>query len=147
MKKKIYIASPLFSASEIAFNKKLKCILEPYFSVYLPQEDGGLVTELVKKGISIKEAGLKIFHLDIDALDKADLILINLDGRSIDEGAIFELGYMFGRNKRCFGLQTDTRKPFLTGNNPMIEFSCEHIFSSINEFKIWAKNQGENQIN
>lgn len=143
MKKKIYIASPLFSASEIEFNRKIKGILDPFFSVYLPQDDAGLVTELIKNHTSARDAGLKVFRLDIAAMDQADIILVNLDGRSIDEGAIFELGYMFATNKRCIGLQTDTRKPFPTGNNPMLEFSCEKIFTSMKELQKWAKKQGK----
>lgn len=62
-----------------------------------------------------------------------------LDGRAIDEGVSFELGYMFAMGKPLFGIQTDIRKPYLTGNNPMIEYSCIKIFRSVSELVEWAK--------
>jgi nucleoside 2-deoxyribosyltransferase len=138
-KKSLYIASPLFSESERDFNKKIKTILKSFFNVYLPQEDAGLVAEMVGKGVSWQTAGKNIFDLDMEAMKRADIILIVLDGRAIDEGAAFELGYMFALEKQCYGLKTDSRKPFPTGNNPMMQFSCSKIFSSLKELEDWAK--------
>ncbi len=48
--KKLYIAGPLFSKAELDFNNKIKNILLPYFSIFLPQEDGELLVENEKTG-------------------------------------------------------------------------------------------------
>jgi nucleoside 2-deoxyribosyltransferase len=62
-----------------------------------------------------------------------------LDGRTIDEGAAFELGYCAAKDKKCFGLQTDNRRLLITGNNPMIEESLEKIFLNIKDLISWAR--------
>ena len=46
----LYLAGPLFSHAELVYNKKLKGKLNRYFDVYLPQEDGELLVELIQKG-------------------------------------------------------------------------------------------------
>jgi len=137
--KKIYIASPLFNDSEIAYNKKIKQLLSSYFQVFLPQDDAGKIVDLVKGGMKIELAGRKMFDDDLKAMKESDIILIILDGRVIDEGAAFELGYMFAQKKECYGFQTDIRKPYLTGNNPMITYSCKKIFKDTKELLGWAK--------
>ena len=136
----LYIAAPLFSQAELEFNIKVKEILSPYFKVFLPQENAGLLIEMVKNGMTIPKAGKLVFNRDLKTIKKMNLILIILDGQTVDEGASFELGYGFAKNKKCFGLQTDPRKPFLTGNNAMIAYSCQKIFNSLNSLKKWAKN-------
>jgi len=141
-KKKLYLAAPLFSQSEIEFNRKIKMLLSPYFDIYLPREDAGLVSQIMKKeSKDTDKIGLGIFKKDLDAMDSADIVLIILDGRAVDEGAAFELGYMFARKKKCLGLITDTRRPFPTGINPMLKYSCEFIFTSLKELQNWAKLQ------
>jgi nucleoside 2-deoxyribosyltransferase len=137
VKKRIYIASPLFSVAELEFNRAIKQQLSEYFEVFLPQEDGGLIIDLVKNGLSPASATRKVFNLDIGALDSCDLLLVVLDGRTIDEGAAFELGYAYAKGKRCYGLQTDVRRLLTYGNNPMIESACEIIFDSLEVMSKW----------
>lgn len=138
-RKKIYIASPLFNSAEQEFNQKIKRKLSKYFDVFLPQEDGGLIFDLIKDGFSPEVAARKVFDIDTAALDACDLLLIVLDGRSIDEGAAFELGYAHAKGKLCFGLQTDVRRLLTFGNNPMIECSCEFIFDSLDVMIRWLE--------
>jgi nucleoside 2-deoxyribosyltransferase len=139
---RIYIAAPLFSLSERHFNTQLKAILQPFFVVFLPQEDGGLVNEMVSAGGESTHAMREVFRIDIEAMDKSDYLLIVLDGRAVDEGAAFELGYCYAHKKACFGLQTDSRRLIPEGNNPMIETACQRIFSSLEELSTWAKSVG-----
>ena len=91
MRKKLYLAAPLFSESEKQYNRYLKDILQPYFDVYLPQEDGKLLVDLVKNGMNADEAEKIVFCNDVDAIAESDVLLILLDGRAVDEGAAFEL--------------------------------------------------------
>lgn len=135
----LYLAGPLFSDAEREFNKRLKENLERYFQVYLPQEDGDLLVDLLEAGFDKEVAINHIFSQDIDAILNADVLLIILDGRSVDEGAAFELGFAYAREKTCIGLQTDPRRLLTTGNNPMIEVPCDRIFSSKEELFGWAE--------
>ena len=136
---RIYLAGPLFSLAERTFNHNLKKMLTPYFDVYLPQEDGGLIVNMIKAGLPPKLASQKVFDIDIRAMNECDVVLIILDGRTIDEGAAFELGFAHAKGKPCYGLKTDFRQLLATGNNPMIDGPLEQTFESIEELLDWAK--------
>ena len=138
-RQRLYLAGPLFSAAERDFNERLRNALVDHFEVYLPQEDGGLLVDMVAEGVSMAEATRRVFRMDVAALDWCDCLLITLDGRCIDEGASFELGYAFAKGKRCIALQTDPRRLMLGGNNPMIDASVEATFHSFDELLDWAR--------
>lgn len=93
---------------------------------------------LLKAGMSIDGASATVFANDVRAIEACDVLLLNLDGRAIDEGAAFELGLAFARNKCCVGIQTDFRRLSNFGNNPMITNSLETIFSNEKELEEWA---------
>src|SRR5436305_9183072 len=88
-----YLAAPLFNDVERTFNLSIEAALLPYIKVFLPQRDGGLLKELVSEGISVREARARIFNGDLRAIADSDLLLAVLDGRTVDEGVAFELGY------------------------------------------------------
>ena len=137
----IYIAAPLFSEAEILFNRHLKKILERSFRVYLPQEDGELLNDTVKSGGDTNAAIKRIFIADINAIQACDILFIVLDGRTVDEGACFELGVAYTLGKICLGLQTGPRRLLEIGNNPMITASLDYIFLSTHEVESWIKNK------
>ena len=91
-KPKIYLAGPLFSDAERTFNVMLASSLENWVDVYLPQRDGGLISEMIQDGISADVAVHRVFRGDLDAIREADCLIAVLDGRAIDEGVAFELG-------------------------------------------------------
>jgi len=134
MKYKIYLAAPLFSEAERTFNEQLKKKLSVDFDVYLPQEDGMLIVDLVKKGIPFSLASKKIFNTDLNAIKKSDILLIVLDGRAVDEGAAVELGFAFREGKRCIGYSTDPRCLLPYGQNPMVTGCLENTVHSVEEF-------------
>lgn len=136
---KVYIAGPLFSHAERSFNADLKRKLAPYFDVYLPQEDGGLLTECIREGMDVRQAMREIYRIDIHAVRTTDIVLIILDGRTVDEGASYELGFGKAIGKLCYGLQTDVRRLLPMGNNPMIEVPLKRIFEDEAELLKWAK--------
>lgn len=138
-KLKVYLAGPLFSLAERSFNHNLKRLLTPYFNVYLPQEDGGLMLDMIKEGMHPKLAAQKVFDGDIKAMEECDLFLMILDGRTVDEGAAFELGFAYANGKPCFGLKTDPRQLLVVGNNPMIDCPLEHIFGNVKDLVEWAE--------
>lgn len=135
----IYFAAPLFSEAELSYNLELTAILETYVDVFLPQRDGGKVIDLVAKGVDRHAAFKSIYERDVQALKKADVLFLLLDGRSIDEGAAFELGFAVALGKQCVGLQTDPRRLLPLGNNPMIEVPLRRILGSKSDVANWAR--------
>lgn len=133
----IYLAAPLFNEAELAYNKSLKNRLRDYFDVFLPQENGLLLRDLVANGTSAVLAERMVFEADIAAMKESDLIVAVLNGAHIDEGVAFELGFSFALGKKCVGLKTDIRQSLPTGNNPMINQSCEKIFNSVDTLVGW----------
>jgi nucleoside 2-deoxyribosyltransferase len=137
-KPRLYFAAPLFSDAERHFNAFLADKLRALFDVYLPQEDAGLVSEMVKQGIDADRAFMTVFNLDVIEVRKCDVLLIILDGRGIDEGAAFELGYANAMGKLCIGLQTDPRRSIASRNNPMIDCALQHVFADVEALLQWA---------
>ncbi len=135
----IYLAAPLFSKAELSFNLELTELLEKYLDVYLPQRDGGKVVDLVTRGVPVKDAYKSIFDRDLEALRNSHALLIVLDGRTIDEGAVFELGVAYSAGKCCVGIQTDPRRLLPLGNNPMVECALDRVFLDTPEMNVWAK--------
>lgn len=128
---KAYFAAPLFTPSERELNESISNSLSHMVDVFLPQRDGNLLTELVSSGYSVKGSQEKIFEDDCSAIENADLLVAVLDGRTVDEGVAFELGYARANDKICIGLKTDDRVMLPTGDNPMIVFGCHHICNSV----------------
>jgi nucleoside 2-deoxyribosyltransferase len=143
---KLYFAAPLFNDMERSFNKAIAQHLASFFDVFLPQQDGGLMVDMVRDGTRPAEAARTVFRMDIDALNKCNVLLIVLDGRTIDEGAAFELGYAFALGKTCVGLQTDVRRLLTSGNNPMIACSLHHLFQDLDELLTWARQYSPDTI-
>lgn len=137
----IYVAAPLFSPKERQWNEQLRQSLSPYSDIYLPQEDGSLLVDLVSSGVPVSEAKHAVFKADIQAIERCDILLLVMDGRVIDEGACFELGYAFRCGKICVGLKTDVRSLLPIGDNPMIDCALRFIFRDIASVCDWVKNR------
>ena len=138
-RRKIYLAGPLFSEAERSFNTKLKRLLEQHVDVYLPQEDGGLLVEIISRGIPVELAKREVFHADMSALQDCHAFVILLDGRVVDEGAVFELGCAYTLGKPCYGLKTDPRQLLQCGDNPMIHVALRKVFSDVAQLVSWTK--------
>ena len=138
-KPNLYFAGPLFSVGERDFNERVVCNLSKWFEVYLPQRDGGLVADLVRRGVDAVAAYQSIFERDLQAIHECDVCLVVLDGRTVDEGAAFELGFSYSLGKDCFGFQSDPRRLLPTGNNPMIQCALKQIFQSCGDLYGWAE--------
>jgi nucleoside 2-deoxyribosyltransferase len=74
---------------------------------------------------------------DLETMRLCDCILINLDGRTVDEGACFELGYMYSMSKLCIGIKTDSRSLIRGKNNLMIDGALNHIFYDLDSLGIF----------
>lgn len=99
---RLYVAAPLFTEAERAFNLGLARALEAAgHDVYLPQRDTPAV-----EGTG-RTTGL--FQLNLTALMKAEAVVAVCDGPQVDDGTAWEIGYAYGRSIQVFGLRTDSR--------------------------------------
>ena len=119
---RVYIAGPLFSQAERAFNIELnKLIKNLGFETYFPQEDAGLISDMVDQGMDVHLARDAIFQHNRDSIGTSDIVVFILDGRVPDEGACIEVGIGYALGKECLGLKTDFRSCEPGGNNLMID--------------------------
>ena len=115
---KIYMAGPLFSTAELAFNRELAGLLRRRgHEVFLPQEHE-----------QRKDLPAAIFASDLRGLDWADAVVACLDGADPDSGTCWELGYAYARNKLSIVYRTDFR--LFEGTDPinlMMSESADHV--------------------
>lgn len=134
-KRKIYVAAPLFSEGERAFNERIDAILrECGHETFLPQREGGCVADLPDTIGGIPKRNY-LFELDCEHMDRCDTLLFVMDGRVPDEGACFELGYCYAKGKCCIAFKTDARS-FIDGyDNVMLYGSPETVLRSEQELR------------
>ncbi|HET6442904.1 MAG TPA: nucleoside 2-deoxyribosyltransferase [Phycisphaerae bacterium] len=126
----IYCAGPLFNAKEREEMADLATALEKaHFGTFLPQRDGLELTvcvkALTKRGMGHKKAaqmvGKAIFALDVYQVVKGcQGILVNLNGRVPDEGAVSEAAIAWSAGKAVVGYKADGRSVFLGEDNPLV---------------------------
>lgn len=127
---RVYLAAPLFNDMERSFNARLAELIAPMAEVFLPQRDGKLLRDLVRTGMPNSAARQLVFEADVNAIRRCDYLVAVLDGRTIDEGVAFEIGFARALGKCCFGLKTDDRALLPSGDNPMIIAGCHEVFGS-----------------
>jgi nucleoside 2-deoxyribosyltransferase/predicted secreted protein len=102
---RVYLAAPLFSEAERAYNASLAALLEKnLFEVYLPQETGD---DTETRG---KQEQNRLFHANKKALEEADCIVAVIDGADADSGTAWEMGYAYSRGKPIVAIRTDFRR-------------------------------------
>lgn len=118
-KKTVYLAGPLFTHAELAFNRKLRgLLLEKGFGVFLPQEDA----ESDKTGRARQDQEC-IFRECVKGIEGSDLVVAVLDGADVDSGTAWEVGYAYAVCKPVIGLRTDFRALSDGAVNLMIELA------------------------
>ena len=101
---RVYLASPLFSEAERAWNLRIAALLRSYaYEVYLPQEIGD--TEAAR-GDDVHQ---EIFRANHTALDAADLVVAVIDGADADSGTSWEIGYAYAKGIPVIAIRTDFR--------------------------------------
>ena len=105
--KKAYIAGPLFDDHEREYLEKIAKIVESFgISTFVPHRDAGLVT-----GDFTFEKKVKVFDVDMEYLEPADIVIALLTGRDVDSGTAAEIGYAYKAGKRLIGISANTIKP------------------------------------
>lgn len=119
---RVYVAGPLFSHAERRFNIELNDLIRQMgFETYFPQEDAGLISEMVEAGLDVHQARDAIFERNRLAVGECDIVAFIIDGRTPDEGACIEVGIGYALGKTCIGLKTDFRSCEPGGNNLMVD--------------------------
>ena len=142
--RKIYCAGPLFNPKEREEMAQVATTLENAgYPVFLPQRDGLEFAQLfpffLKKGVPTKEArdilNMAIFSLDVFQIIDSKGLLLNMNGRVPDEGAMVEAGIAWAHDKVVVILRTDSRS-LIEGNcNPLVlglsDFCCVDSYDGI----------------
>ena len=130
-KSKIYLAAPLFSEAERAFNLKIVSVLKNLgYDVHFPQE---LDDTKESRGMLREKI---IYETNLSALREADIVVAVIDGADADSGTAWEMGFAKGCGKRVIALRTDFRH-FSENEavNLMLEMDAE-IVHSIEELEV-----------
>lgn len=126
---KIYCAGPLFNLKEQEQMFELAQELEKTgFDVFLPHKDGIELTELSKTfdKTKLKQPQIDliiskaIFALDVFQVLDSDGLVLNLNGRVPDEGAMVEAGIAWSANKKIVLFKNDTRTMLNGADNPLV---------------------------
>lgn len=98
---RIYLAGPLFTQAERAWNRRLADLLGlAGHEVFLPQE--------AVQAIASLEADA-IFRVDIQGVRAAEAVVAILDGADADSGTSFECGLAYALGTPIVGVRTDFR--------------------------------------
>lgn len=143
---KIYLASPLFSEGELAYNRYIKeqvLTALPEITLHLPQE---------VESINDKEAyadSVMIAQADTQAVLESQLVIAVLDGLVIDPGVASEIGIAFQAGIPVIGLYTDSRQQ--GGTHPKkiaaLQDIAESQFSYINLYTVGLVKQNGCVVN
>jgi guanine deaminase len=121
---KIYLAGPLFTAAERAFNVRLKELLQAAgHEVWLPQENEPR-----------NRTARDIFLKDVEGIQWADVVVANMDGPDPDSGTCWEAGYAY-RKRPIVAFRTDFRladDPKIAPYNLMLtESSTKSVYAPL----------------
>ena len=101
---KVYLAGPeVFLPDALSIGQRKRDICERHGMTGLYPLDNAV-------DLSARDASLQIFKGLEEMMDAADAIIANLTpfrGPGADPGTVYELGYMAGRGKLCFGYCND----------------------------------------
>ena len=112
MKKKIYIAGPLFNKHERDYLELIADRLEREgFNCFLPHRDlTGVDESELKTTYMSQTTKNKIFVADLTALRESDLTVALITGWDIDSGTSAEIGYTFAQGKPIIGIDASERR-------------------------------------
>ena len=123
---RIYLAAPLFSECERAYNLSIaRNLRNNFFDVFLPQEAGD------DSHTRDKEEQSRIFSENLKALENSDIIVAVIDGADADSGTAWEMGYAYAQKKQVIALRTDFRRAGMYERvNLMLEESAKVVTST-----------------
>jgi nucleoside 2-deoxyribosyltransferase len=108
--KTVYVAGPLFTFAEQAFNRRVGSIVE-----YVSFNGEQLEVILPQEACAGMKDTKQICQTCIEGVDRSDIIVAILDGADADSGTCWEVGYAYAKKKHIIGLRTDFRGSGDTG--------------------------------
>lgn len=126
---KVYCGGPLFNPKEQEEMQAIAAVLEAQgYTVFLPQRDGlelaRILPILREKGVPSEDASLilnkAIFALDVYEVMDSDGLVLNMNGRVPDEGAMVEAGIAWGHGKEVVIYNSDDRSLVQGSCNPLV---------------------------
>ena len=126
---KIYCAGPLFNNKEREEMQEIADVLEANgFDVFLPHRDGfefAKLSTVIEEFIqSKKDTNLllqkAIFTLDVYQVLSSDGLILNMNGRVPDEGAMVEAGIAWNAGKKIVIYKNDSRSLINGEDNPLL---------------------------
>jgi len=126
---KIYCAGPLFNPSERQEMSNIAQVLKKGgYDVFLPQEDGlefaRLFPVFLEKGVQFEQAqkllNKAIFALDVFQVRDSRGLVLNMNGRVPDEGAIVEASIAWVCQRPIVIFNSDARTLIQGNNNPLV---------------------------
>ena len=138
--KRIYCAGPLFNPKEREDMEAIADALqEAGYAVFLPHRDGiemaRVNSALVRNGYSLAEANSilarAIFKIDTYQVASNDGLVLNLNGRVPDEGAMVEAGIAWALGKPVVIHKDDSRSLIDGLDNPLV--------AGLSKFRIISK--------
>ncbi len=134
---KIYCAGPLFNPKEREEMQEITSVLEEAgYSVFLPQRDGlefaHLFPMLLQRNMTPQQAtdilNRSIFSLDVFQITNCHGLVLNMNGRVPDEGAMVEAGIAWARKKIIVIFRNDSRS--------LIEGNCNPLVLGLSDFSL-----------
>jgi len=124
---RVYLAAPLFSEGERAYNLSIaRSMRNNFFDVFLPQETGD------DSHTRDKQEQSRIFSENLQALEKSDIIVAIIDGADADSGTAWEMGYAYAQKKQVIALRTDFRRAGIYERvNLMLEESTKVVTNTL----------------
>ena len=124
----VYVAGPLFDEGERWWIEQVEAaVVDAGFTTFLPHRDNP-----PKTADNVAE----IFANNVDAIDRAAIVVASLNGVTTDDGTAWEVGYAYASNKHLIGLHTDWRRRFDDEVvNLMLEESCHHMARSLDDMQ------------
>jgi nucleoside 2-deoxyribosyltransferase len=129
----IFLSSGLSSEQDRNRNEVIAARLQTLAEIYLPQRDGGLFVDLLKSGLSWKQAAAEIYNADMSALQSSDIVVAVLPKGFVGGGVCFELGAAIALRKMCWGLVMQDEERF---KSPLIETAISKYFESLEDLEI-----------
>ncbi|MDD1719454.1 MAG: nucleoside 2-deoxyribosyltransferase [Methanoregulaceae archaeon] len=113
----VYLAAPLFSEAERAYNLKVRGLLNSHlFEVYLPQTVGD------DRACRESSANQSIYEQHLQVLGRVDFVVAIIDGADADSGTAWEMGYASALGVPVIALRTDFR---IAGHHERVNLMLE----------------------
>ena len=138
MKKKVYIAGPLFNQHERQYLEEIAEHLESNgLECFLPHRDlKGVEESELKTTEMSQETKDKIFNIDLNALRSSDITVALITGWDIDSGTSAEIGYTYANDKPIIAVDASERRfrnLFVEGMIYKKVHNIDEIITAINE--------------